>query len=59
MRKMEIINAKENVKKVFEMSGITKIIPIIKLIGAKIVAITGNENSSLAKNSDFALFYKV
>ena len=35
-----------------ESDEVLKIIPIIKLIGAKLIAITGNGESSLAKNSD-------
>ena len=35
-----------------ESDEILKIIPAIKLIGAKLIAITGNGESSLAKNSD-------
>ena len=37
-----------------ESDEIIKIIPIIKLIGAKLIAITGNKGSTLAKNSDIA-----
>ena len=35
-----------------ESSEIIEILPAIKLIGAKLIAITGNRNSTLAKNSD-------
>lgn len=35
-----------------ESDEILKIVPIIKLIGARLIAITGNNESSLAKNSD-------
>ena len=33
--------------------------PIIKKIGAKLISFTGNRNSTLAKNSDIALFVGV
>lgn len=35
-----------------ESDEIIKILPIIQLIGAKIIALTGNSNSTLAQNSD-------
>jgi arabinose-5-phosphate isomerase len=38
-----------------ETEEVVKLIPIIKKIGAKLVAITGNKKSTLAKNSDFVL----
>ena len=38
-----------------ETEEVVKLIPIIKKIGAKLVAITGNKKSTLAKNSDFIL----
>ncbi|MGB2661116.1 MAG: KpsF/GutQ family sugar-phosphate isomerase [Candidatus Omnitrophota bacterium] len=38
-----------------ETEEVIKLIPIIKKIGAKLVAITGNKKSTLAKNSDFVL----
>lgn len=37
-----------------ESEEITNILPNIKMIGAKIIAISGNENSTLVKNSDIA-----
>ncbi len=37
-----------------ESEEITNILPNIKMIGAKIIAISGNENSTLVKNSDLA-----
>lgn len=37
-----------------ESEEITHILPNIKMIGAKIIAISGNENSTLVKNSDIA-----
>ena len=38
-----------------ESQEINNILPNIKIIGAKIIGITGNENSTLAKNSDILL----
>jgi len=38
-----------------ETEEVVRLIPIIKKIGAKLVAITGNKNSILAVNSDFVL----
>ncbi len=38
-----------------ETEEVVKLIPIIKKIGAKLVAITGNKKSTLAKNSDFTM----
>lgn len=35
-----------------ESDEVLKIVPIIKLIGAKLISITGNSESTLAKNSD-------
>ena len=35
-----------------ESEEVTRILSVVKYIGAKIVGITGNENSTLAKNSD-------
>lgn len=50
---------KEDVILAFSNSGETeeviKLIPIIKKIGAKLVAVTGNLNSTLAKMSDFRI----
>ena len=50
---------KEDVIIAFSNSGETeeviKLLPIIKKIGAKLVAVTGNIKSTLAKNSDFVI----
>lgn len=50
---------KEDTVVVFSNSGETeeviKLLPVIKKIGAKLVALVGNRNSTLAKNSDFVL----
>ncbi|MCX5716408.1 MAG: KpsF/GutQ family sugar-phosphate isomerase [Candidatus Omnitrophica bacterium] len=38
-----------------ETEEVVKLLPIIKKIGAKLIAMTGNTRSTLAKNSDFVL----
>ncbi len=38
-----------------ETEEIVKLLPIIKKIGAGLISVTGNKNSTLAKNSDFVL----
>ncbi len=38
-----------------ETEEVVRLLPIIKKIGAKVVAITGNLSSTLAKNSDFVI----
>ncbi|MGB3112181.1 MAG: KpsF/GutQ family sugar-phosphate isomerase, partial [Candidatus Omnitrophota bacterium] len=38
-----------------ETEEVVKLIPIIKKIGAKLIAVTGNKNSALARNSDYVL----
>jgi len=38
-----------------ETEEVVKLIPIIKKIGAKLIAVTGNKRSTLAKNSDMAI----
>lgn len=38
-----------------ETEEVIKLIPIVKRIGAKLIAVTGNKFSSLAKNSDFVI----
>jgi arabinose-5-phosphate isomerase len=50
---------KEDVIIAFSNSGeteeIVKLMPIVKKIGAKLIAVTGNKRSTLARNSDYAL----
>lgn len=38
-----------------ETEEVIKLLPIIKKIGAKLIAVTGNKKSTLAKNSDFVI----
>ena len=40
-----------------ESDEITRILPNIKLIGAKIIAISGNPDSTLVKHSDYAYIF--
>jgi len=42
-----------------ETEEITKLLPIVKKIGAKLVSFTGNKNSTLAQNSDVVLYVGV
>lgn len=42
-----------------ETEEIKNLLPMIKMIGAKLIAITGNVNSTLAKHSDVAISAKV
>lgn len=40
-----------------ESEEVTRLIPNVKLIGAKLVGISGNENSTLIKNSDYSFVF--
>lgn len=40
-----------------ESEEVTKLIPSLKLIGAKLVGISGNENSTLIKHSDYSFVF--
>lgn len=40
-----------------ESEEITRLIPSLKLIGAKLVGISGNQNSTLIKNSDYSFVF--